>query len=68
VASVTAWPGLIKQIGQTQVHKVMHFSASVSLEQLRELGGLIRGLCSAPAQTINPDRGDLHLHDASVTD
>ena len=34
--------GLIKQIGQTQVHKVMHLSASVSLEQLQEIGRLIR--------------------------
>jgi hypothetical protein len=39
--------GLIKQIGQTQVHRVMHFSASVSMAHLQDLGGLIRGWCSA---------------------
>ena len=38
---------LIRQIGQTQVHKVMHFSALVGLEQLRELGRLVRDWCSA---------------------
>jgi hypothetical protein len=37
--------GMIKQIGQTQVYKVMHFSASVSREQLHDLGSLIRGSC-----------------------
>jgi hypothetical protein len=39
-------PALIKQIGQTEAHKVMHFSASVSLEQLRGLGGLIHSVCA----------------------
>ena len=33
-------------IGQTEVHKVMHFSASVGLERLNALGTNIRAFCA----------------------
>jgi len=35
-------PGCFKRIGNTEIHKVMHFSASISDEQIADMGELIR--------------------------
>ena len=41
----TPW-GLIHRIGETQFHKVRHFSSSISKEQLRDMGRLVENACS----------------------
>lgn len=35
-------PGCFKRIGNTEIHKVMHFSASISDDQIADMGELIR--------------------------